>query len=789
MLKERKIVLSVRPALHRVQGAERFYLQSLFDAVAQQKGIVRAHMKRVSASPVLCVHYDAAILNHEDVRHLVGVLAQKMNPSWRVDQAPAVEEVASKPESTLQRGEKQSRGIANLEDTLAKRGRLVLSGTWSMWRVRARGFLGKLGSLSSEELGQSLKANRELLFSLLAGFFLIGSWLGGYFPAFPASLSLTLALLAYLIAGFDITRHALVALRKGHFDTDLLMILAALGAALLGEYIEGALLLFLFSLGHALEERALGKAHRAIEALAELAPKVALVKRGSEEHLIPVDELAVGDVIIVKPGVRVPVDGVVIAGRSGVDQSPVTGESAIVDKSVGDEVFAGSVNAEGVLEVRVVRPASESTLARVVKMVEQAQSQKSRTQQLTEKFEGWFVPVVLASVVLLIVLPPLFGMPFKVSFMRAMTLLVAASPCALALGTPSAVLAGIARAARNGVLIKGGAHLENLGNLKAIAFDKTGTLTVGKPMLTDIVAFPPHNENHVLEVAASVERRSAHPLAQAVVSAAEEGGLPIVDVDDVVSVTGLGIKARLGKVRRWVGSLNLFAEARFDVRDAIKAQIAALEAQGKTTMLVAEGDALIGMIATSDVIRPKAPLAIAALKDLGIQETIMLTGDNQLVARRIAKQVGLSKVRANLMPEDKLNVIGELNAVYHHVAMVGDGVNDAPALANASLGIAMGGARTDVALETADVVLMGDDLSQLPFAIGLGKAARRVIFINLVISLGVIIGLVIMALTGLAGIGWAIVFHEGSTLVVVLNALRLLNYRHQHDAEGFTAIT
>jgi Zn2+/Cd2+-exporting ATPase len=559
------------------------------------------------------------------------------------------------------------------------------------------------------------------------------------------------------------------------------------------------LLLCLFSLGHALQGRTLERARRAIRALADLTPQTAFVRRGDREIEVPVDEIDLDEAVIVRPGTRLPVDGIVLSGSSAVDQSPVTGESLPVEKASGDKVFAGSVNGEGVLQVRVTRLAKDSTLARVVKMVEEAQGQKSPTQQLAERFMRWFVPAVLVGDLLLIFLPPLFGVPLSESFRRAMTLLVAASPCALALGAPAAVLAGVAQAARNGVLIKGGAHLENLGRLRAIAFDKTGTITQGKPELTDIVVanggenlipdsqfatFNPApgsvegSQLEVLRIAAAVESRSAHPLAQAVVAAARAQGLILPEVGETNAVTGRGVRAEVEGRTVMVGSPEMLAEAGLQISEAIHSQVAALKEQGKTALLVACDGRLAGVIGVADVVRPDARQAIADLRALGLGKTVMLTGDDDRVAAHIAAQAGLSDFRAGLLPEDKVVAIQELLAQEGEVAMVGDGVNDAPALAQATVGIAMGGAGTHVALETADVALMGDDLSRLPFAVGLGRATRSLIMQNLVLALGVILFLMLSAIFGWAGLGLAVVVHEGSTVAVALNALRLLGYRH-----------
>ncbi|RIK54535.1 MAG: cadmium-transporting ATPase, partial [Chloroflexi bacterium] len=431
------------------------------------------------------------------------------------------------------------------------------------------------------------------------------------------------------------------------------------------------------------------------------------------------------------------------------------------------------------LEVKVTRLAKDSTLSRVMKMVEEAQAQKSPTQQTVEKFERVFVPAVLILTALVILLPPLFGYPFRESFLRAMTLLVAASPCALALGTPASILAGVAQAARNGVLVKGGAHLEHLGRLKAIAFDKTGTVTHGRPAVTDVVVNQAsrRKEADLLSIAAGVESRSAHPLAQAIVQAVQSKGIPASPVDEVDSLTGRGLKALVNGKTIWIGNRKLMDEAGVSLSSEMIQKAEALQSAGKMLMWIAEDTTALGLIALADTLRKEAAPTMKALKKIGAGHTIMLTGDNARSASAIAKEVGLTDFRADLMPENKLTIIRDLVHEYGQVAMIGDGVNDAPALANATVGIAMGGAGTDVALETADVALMGDDLSKLPFAVGLGRATRNIIIQNLVIALGVIALLIVTSLTGIISIGIAVILHEGSTLVVVANALRLLGYK------------
>lgn len=515
------------------------------------------------------------------------------------------------------------------------------------------------------------------------------------------------------------------------------------------------------------------RAQRAIESLAALAPKTALVLRDGSEVEIPVEELLRGVRVIVKPGQRIPADGKVVAGTSAVDQSPVTGESMPVEKEADAQVFAGTVNGEGELSIEVTRLTRESTLARMVALVAEAQTEKSPTQRFTEQFERLFVPAVLAGVTLLIMVPALLGFAFSESFYRAMAVLVAASPCALAIATPAAVLAGVARAARGGVLIKGGAHLENLGALTAIAFDKTGTITRGKPELTDVVPFHESDEA-VLQIAAAVESRSGHPLALAVTAAAHARGLAWDQTEEVTSFTGKGVRAKLGGQTVAIGNFRLFAGEQMP--NDVQQHALRLEAEGKTTMVVQHGSRFIGVLGLADTPRKEASAMLGRLRRLGIRKAIMLTGDNERVGRAIAKAVGLDEVHAGLLPEDKLQAIVELERSCGKVAMVGDGVNDAPALARATVGIAMGGASTDAALETADVALMADDLTRLPFVVGLSRASRRVILQNLWLSLGVVGLLIPATLFGWAGIGLAVVAHEGATLVVVANALRLLGY-------------
>lgn len=599
---------------------------------------------------------------------------------------------------------------------------------------------------------------------------------------------------AGLLGGFFTLREAIDSVRNGRFEIDFLMIVAAAGAAALGKWEEGALLLALFSVGHALEGFAMGRARRAIEALAELAPATALVRRADREVEVRVEELLVGDVVLVKPNERISADGFVLAGTSSVNQAPLTGESIPVDKApvsdsgvaaadpervpASSRLFSGTINGSGQLDLQVTRLSGESTLAKLATMVREAETQASPTQRFTDRFERIFVPAVIVLAVVVLLLGPVFGSSWSDSFYRAMAVLVAASPCALAIATPAAVLAAVARAGQLGVLIKGGGPLENLGMLRAVAFDKTGTLTEGRPRLTDVLPAAGVDEIALLGVAVAVESRSDHPLAAAVVRGGGErmGGRLPPAATGVSSVTGRGVRAVVHGAEVLIGSVALF-DATGGVDAPTLESVRQLQSAGRTIMIVKQGGRFLGVLGVMDTPRAVARDAVAALLGAGIRRAIMLSGDNQLVADSVARQVGLTEAWGDLMPEDKVSAIEKLRTEEGRVAMVGDGVNDAPALAHATVGIAMGAAGSDVALETADIALMGDDLSKLPVVIGLSRQASRIIRQNLFLSLGMVAFLIPATIVGYVGIGIAVVLHEGSTLIVVANALRLLRYR------------
>ena len=599
---------------------------------------------------------------------------------------------------------------------------------------------------------------------------MVGDWLA----AVPPAVAMAAFLVAYMAGGFHASDRALRELFAGSVNVDLLMIVAALGAAWLGAFAEGAVLLFLFSLSNTLESFVLGRTRRAIEALMDLAPEEAVVRRDGVETRVSLDALRIGDRVVVRPAERIPADGVIATGRTTIDQSAMTGESLPVEKAPGDPVFAGTLNQAGALELDVERLASESTLARIVRRVEEAQSEKADSQRFTDWFGQSYTFFVLGLALLTVLIPVLFmGEAFGDAFYRAMTVLVVASPCAVVISIPAAILSAITGAARRGILFKGGAHLERLAKLRAVAFDKTGTLTEGRPRLVGVVAVEGIGEERLLQWAASAERLSEHPLARAVVAAVEERGIELLPAEEMQAMVGHGVRARVDGRSIEVGRMDGMGAEPDEADSVIEAVARRMAEEGKSVALVRADGRLIGCLAISDALRPGALEALQALRRQGIEHMVMLTGDHPVVAAAIAAPLGI-KVEAGLMPEDKLRVVRRLREQYGVVAMVGDGINDAPALAAATLGISLGGAGTDVALETADVVLMADDLRHLPRAVDLARRADRVIRQNLVIALGVMLALLATTYFGTLRLPFAVIGHEGSTVVVILNGLRLL---------------
>ncbi|MGA8657050.1 MAG: heavy metal translocating P-type ATPase [Chthoniobacterales bacterium] len=605
-------------------------------------------------------------------------------------------------------------------------------------------------------------------------------------------------LIAYIAGGIFGVRAGLRSLRQWTIDVDLLMVLAALGAALIGAPFEGAMLLFLFSLSNVLQSYAIDSSRKAIHSLMKLRPDKALTRRGGDSLLLPIEELVVGDIVVVRPGESIPLDSVIVEGESSIDESSFTGESIPVLKKTNDPVFAATVNQTGGLEVRVTKLAKDSTIEKLIRMVEEAQSEKAETQRFLDRAEQFYAIGVIALTLALIVGLLFFvHEPFRSTFYRAMTVMVVASPCALIISTPASILSAIGGAARRGVLFKGGVHLERAATITVVALDKTGTLTEGKPRVTDLISVREGIDlaNNVqpevldlLQLAASVEAKSEHPLAGAIVAEAKRRGLTLLNCTHFRSVSGEGASGVVCGRRIGVGNIRYLERLGGSINDDLAQRLGEFQDGGKTCVVVAEtGEEtvrILGALGIADVLRDEAPGVVRTLKQTGVQRVVMLTGDNHRVAAAIAEQAGVDEFHAELLPEDKVRVLKSLKTI-GPVAMIGDGVNDAPALATATIGIAMGAAGTDVAMETADVVLMSDNLRNIQFALSISRHARTVIWQNLAIATAVIIALVVSALGFSLPLPLGVVGHEGSTVLVCLNGLRLLAFcarDHQVDS-------
>ncbi|WOO42486.1 heavy metal translocating P-type ATPase [Rubellicoccus peritrichatus] len=597
-----------------------------------------------------------------------------------------------------------------------------------------------------------------------------------------------LYVLAYLFGGYFGTLAAYESLRNKVMDIDLLMVLAALGAAYVGAPFEGAMLLFLFSFSNSLQAFAMEKTRGAIEALAEMRPQSAHVMKAGQIIDVPIDQISLGENIIIRPGDRVPLDGKVVEGESSIDQSSVTGESMPVNKKAGDDIFAGTINQYGGLTVAVTKRAEDSTIARLIQLVEEAQSTKARTQRFLDTAEQYYAMFVIALTVALgFLLPTVFGVPLDEALYRAITVMVVASPCALVISTPASILSAIGNGARRGILFKGGAYVEQASTIRVVAFDKTGTLTLGQPRVTDVISLCELSNDDLLSAVASIETKSEHPLAQAIVDHAIEKKLTWEESTSFHSFAGKGAWAKCGDERIAVGSPNWMNTFNCEKCEETQAQIKTLQEEGKTVVTVAhladdeETVDIVGLIAIADQLRPESKDVVAQLKKMGVKRVVMLTGDSERVAKTVAEEAGVDEFYADLLPEDKVRLMRKL-AQGENVAMVGDGTNDAPALATATVGIAMGAAGSDVALESADIVLMANDLKKIPYTIALSYRTKRIMIQNLVFAGGVIVVMVLATLfLPLAGIDvplpLGVVAHEGGTVLVCLNGLRLLGFK------------
>ncbi|WP_074034349.1 heavy metal translocating P-type ATPase [Exiguobacterium sp. AT1b] len=623
------------------------------------------------------------------------------------------------------------------------------------------------------------KKHSTLLFaSLLIAFGYLSQSVNG-----EENLVTTLLFLAsMLIGGLSLFKVGLQNLFRFEFDMKTLMTVAVIGGAIIGEWGEVAIVVILFAISEALERFSMDKARQSIRSLMDIAPKEALVRRNGQEMMIHVDDIAIGDIMIVKPGQKIAMDGTVVSGYSAVNQAAITGESVPVAKTVDDEVFAGTLNEEGLLEVEITKLVEDTTISKIIHLVEEAQGERAPSQAFVDKFAKYYTPIIMIIAALVAIVPPLFfDGSWETWIYQGLAVLVVGCPCALVISTPISIVSAIGNAAKKGVLVKGGVYLEEMGALKAIAFDKTGTLTKGVPAVTDYnVLNKQINEKELLSIITALEYRSQHPLASAIMKKAEEENITYSDVqvEDFSSITGKGIKGIVNGTTYYIGSPKLFKELLTNDFDKdLEQNVTTLQNQGKTAMIIGTEKEILAVIAVADEVRESSKEILQKLHQLGIKKTIMLTGDNKGTANAIGGQVGVSDIEAELMPQDKLDFIKQLRSEYGNVAMVGDGVNDAPALAASTVGIAMGGAGTDTALETADVALMGDDLRKLPFTIKLSRKTLNIIKANITFAIAIKFIALLLVIPGWLTLWIAILSDMGATLLVALNGLRLMRVK------------
>lgn len=592
-------------------------------------------------------------------------------------------------------------------------------------------------------------------------------------------LTKALYILAIIIGGFDLFKEGFSDLIKLDFSMESLMTIAIIGAAFIGEWAEGSIVVILFAISEALERFSMDKARQSIRSLMDIAPKEALIRRNNVEQLVSVDKIDIDDIMIIKPGQKIAMDGLVINGHSSVNQAAITGESVPVEKQLDDEVFAGTLNEEGVLEVKVTKKVTDTTIAKIIHLVEEAQGERAPAQAFVDKFAKYYTPFIIIMALLIVVVPPLFfGGDWNKWLYQGLSILVVGCPCSLVISTPVSIVSAIGNAAKNGVLVKGGVYLEEIGHLRAIAFDKTGTLTKGKPVVTDFIATSSETDINYLSIISSLESLSQHPLASAILNEADKTNVDYksIQIEDFQSITGKGLTGIHQNIRYYIGSPKLFSASVIE-ETAVKVQYRQFQEQGKTAMYFGTDEQILGVIAVADEVRDSSAAVISELHKLSIEHTIMLTGDNTKTAESIGKQLGVTEIKGDLMPQEKLDSIKALRTTYNKVAMVGDGINDAPALAASTVGIAMGGAGTDTALETADVALMGDDLQKLLFIVRLSRQTLKVIKQNITFSLGIKLLALLLVIPGWLTLWIAIVADMGATLLVTLNGLRLMKVK------------
>ncbi|RGI28280.1 heavy metal translocating P-type ATPase [Melissococcus sp. OM08-11BH] len=662
-------------------------------------------------------------------------------------------------------------------------GKIKVEGTSSIQEIKSAGAFENLiiqdednQESEGEQKDSFLKRNWTLIISVI----LIA--IAFYFRATAGEndiITKSLFISAIVIGGFSLFTEGIKDLLKLNFSMEVLMTVAIIGASIIGEWAEGSIVVILFAVSEALERFSMDKARQSIRSLMDIAPKEALIRRNNEEKMINVSDIQIGDIMVIKPGQKIAMDGVVIKGHSAVNQAAITGESVPIEKQNKDEIFAGTLNGEGILEVEVTKHVNDTTIAKIIHLVEEAQGERAPAQAFVDNFAKYYTPSIMAISALIIIIPPLFfGGDWNKWLYQGLSLLVVGCPCSLVISTPVSIVSAIGNSAKNGVLVKGGIYLEEIGGLKAIAFDKTGTLTKGTPSVTDFVVSDTNQENQYLSIISALEILSQHPLASAILKEADrrESNYQMIDIMNFKSVTGKGIKGDYQGTTYFVGSPKLF-DSELIRQASVMKNYEKLQEQGKTVMIFGTAQNILAIIAVADELRKSSSEVIAKLHQLGIEHTIMLTGDNIRTAKSIGEQVGVTDIKGDLMPQDKLDYIKELKEKYGKVAMVGDGVNDAPALASATVGIAMGGAGTDTALETADVALMGDDLQKLPFIVNLSRKTLKIIKQNITFSLSIKFLALLLIIPGWLSLWIAIVADMGATLLVTLNGLRLMKQK------------
>ncbi|XKG24097.1 cadmium-translocating P-type ATPase [Ureibacillus chungkukjangi] len=634
----------------------------------------------------------------------------------------------------------------------------------------------KASLLAKKHSNQSLqKPRKEFNLVIFSGVLIAFGFVGSLINIFPM-LSTILYAIAIVMSGYKPAKSAFYAIKSRSLDMNVLMSAAAIGAALIGEWLEGATVVWLFAVGTYLQNKSIERTRDSIRNLMDLAPPEAWVKIGTEIIKKPVEEINVGETIVVKPGEKIPLDGVIILGETSINQAPITGESIPVDKTIDDSVYAGTINEHGSIDIKVTKLVEDTTISKIINLVEEAQEQKAPTEAFVDKFASIYTPIVFILALGIMVLPPLLGFgTWGEWFYKGLELLVVACPCALVISTPVAIVSAIGNAAKNGVLIKGGTFLEKAGTITAIAFDKTGTLTEGKPKVTEIKSVN-GSEEELLSIAFTLEEYSTHPIASAIVDYANRNGIKRYNGDSFKNIVGKGVQATIQDEIYYAGNPKLFEMLPISLAD-IKKHVQELQTKGKSVVIIGTQNKVIGIIAVSDTIRETSASALQNLIQNGVKQTVMLTGDNEGTAKLISSEANVNRYFAELLPEDKVDAIKKLQNEGHKVAMVGDGINDAPALATADLGIAMGGAGTDTAMETADIVLMADNLEKLPHTMKLSKKALRIIKQNIWFSIFIKVVALVLIFPGYLTLWMAVLSDTGAALIVILNSIRLLKFK------------